>query len=203
MADDAALQAVRQFAQTCLDDLTHTRQVAGSALQLFDALVPLHRCGEQERDWLCYGAWLHDIGWAQGWKEHHKKSLKMILDNQILPFSSKEKLIIGSIARYHRKALPDIKHDHFAALQPAERRVVSKMAALLRIADALDYQHNSNLQSVTAAITPQDVILNCFVSSYATQEESQAYKKADLFEKIYKRRLYLRFQEQQNNSAAR
>ncbi len=193
--DDGLLQAVHQFAKTCLDDLTHTEQVVKNSLQLFDSLHPLHHCGEVERNWLLYGALLHDIGWAQGWQEHHKKSLKMILDNQILPMSGKEKLIIGSIARYHRKALPALKHDHYAALQPGERKTVSKMAAILRIADALDYNHKNNLLTTTAIITPTDVVLTCQVSAYSSDEEKQAYKKADLFEQIYKRRLYLRFQE--------
>ncbi len=195
MEDDALLRAVHQFARTCLDDLTHTEQVAKNSLQLFDALQPLHRYGEEERSWLLYAALLHDIGWTQGWQEHHKKSLKMILDNQILPMNSKERLIVGSIARYHRKALPDLKHDHYAALEPSERKIVSKMAALLRIADGLDYNHSNNLITITAAITLTDVILTCNVTLYSTEEEKQAYKKADLFEQVYKRRLYLRFQE--------
>jgi hypothetical protein len=73
--------------------------------------------------------------------------------------------------------------------------MVSKMAALLRIADGLDYNHSNNLITITAAITLTDVILTCNVTLYSTEEEKQAYKKADLFEQVYKRRLYLRFQE--------
>lgn len=187
--------AVYQFASACLPDLSHTLQVTKSALMLFDALKPLHKDGEAERRYLEFGAMLHDIGWVQGWKSHHKSSVKMILENQKLPFSNKEKLIIGSIARYHRKALPDVSHDHYAALSPSERKMVSRMASILRIADGLDYGHGNHLQSVECAIQSTDVVIHCHVSLYLAEEEKQAYKKADLFEKVFHRRMFLRFTE--------
>jgi len=186
---------VTQFASTCLPDLSHTRQVTKSALMLFDALKSLHKDGEEERCQLEYAALLHDIGWVQGWKSHHKNALKMILENQKLPFSNKEKLIIGSIARYHRKSLPDVSHDHYAALSPSERKVVSRMAAILRIADGLDYAHGDHVQSISCIIQSAEVIIQCQVRHYSVEEEKQAYKKADLFEKVFHRRVYIRFNE--------
>ncbi len=188
-------EAVFQFALTCLGDLSHTLQVTRSSLLLFDALTPLHKGGTVERNYLEYGAMLHDIGWMQGWKGHHKNSLKMILENKKLPFSNKEKLIIGSIARYHRKALPDVSHDHYAALSPSERKMVSRMAALLRIADGLDYAHGNHVKEITCIIHPSDVVIQSLVSIYSTEEEKQAYQKADLFERVFKRRVFLRFVE--------
>ena len=188
-------EAVVQFALTCLGDLSHTLQVTRSSLLLFDALKSLHKDGAAERYFLECGAMLHDIGWMQGWKGHHKNSLKMILENKKLPFSNKEKLIIGSIARYHRKTLPDISHDHYAALSPSERKIVSRMASLLRIADGLDYAHGDHLKDLTCIIHPTDVVIQCQVSTYSTEEEKQAYQKADLFEKVFKRRIFLRFIE--------
>ncbi len=188
--------AVYQFALTCLGDLSHTLQVTRSSLMLFDALKPLHKDGELERHFLECGAMLHDIGWMQGWKGHHKNSLKMILENKKLPFSNKEKLIVGSIARYHRKSLPDVSHDHFAALSPGERKMVSRMAALLRIGDGLDYAHSEHIKNISCIINTSDVIIQCHVSAYSNEEEKQAYQKADLFEKVFKRRVFLRFVEQ-------
>ena len=187
-----SLAAVRQMAASYLGDLEHTNQVTMLSLRLFDELLPLHQLEGTERYLLECGALLHDIGWVQGWKGHHKSSLQMILDNQLLPFDGKEKLIIGSIARYHRKALPSLKHDHYSALEADERKIVSKLAALLRIADALDRTHTKAVSDLRCVISKKEVLIKCTVSHPASQEEKNAYDKGDLFEKVYKKKLVIR-----------
>jgi exopolyphosphatase/guanosine-5'-triphosphate,3'-diphosphate pyrophosphatase len=187
-----SLGAVRQLAESYLGDLEHTNQVTYLALRLFDELQHLHNLTEGDRFLLECGAMLHDIGWVQGWKSHHKSSLSMILDNQFLPFDGKEKLLIGSIARYHRKALPSLKHDHYAALEPAERKLVSKLAGLLRIADALDRTHAKVVSDLHCVVTKKLVVIKCLVSRPAAEEEKNAHLKADLFEKVYKKKVEIR-----------
>lgn len=187
----AEMAAVHNLAYTCLEDLGHTEQVTRISLVLFDELKELHRLGEEERFWLECGAMLHDIGWVQGQKSHHKKSMQMILESQILPFDQKEKLIIASIARYHRKALPALDHDHYAALNPSDRVMVSKLAALLRIADGLDYSHLNIVSGVRCEIFPKRVNIFCQTGHSARVEFEQALEKADLFIKIYNRRVIL------------
>lgn len=183
--------AIRQLAASYLGDLGHTNQVTFLSLRIFDGLKKLHHLGDNERLLLECGALLHDIGWAQGWKGHHKSSLQMIQDNQLLPLTSKEKLLIGSIARYHRKSLPSLEHDHYAALEPDEREVVSKLAAILRIADGLDRTHTNAVVDVSCITDREQVIMKCMISHTATEEETNAYKKADLFELVYKRKIII------------
>jgi exopolyphosphatase/pppGpp-phosphohydrolase len=185
------LQIVHQVAYTYLSDLGHTSQVAWLSLALFDELVEIHQLGQEERFWLECGAMLHDIGWVDGRQSHHKKSMQMVLDSQILPFENKERFIIASIARYHRKALPSIKHDHYAVLNSEERKVVSKLAALLRIADGLDYTHMNIVSRLRCEILPKKVNIFCQVSNSARPEFEQAKEKSDLFEQVYSRSVNL------------
>lgn len=187
-----SLAAVRQLAESYLGDLGHTNQVTYLALRLFDELQDLHGYSDKEKFLLECGALLHDIGWAQGWKGHHKNSLQMILDNQLLPLDGKEKLVIGSIARYHRKALPSLSHDHYAALEPGERKMVSKLAGILRIADGLDRTHTNAVTDLRCVVTGKEVVIKCTVSHPAPEEEKNAYIKADLFEKVFKRKIVIR-----------
>jgi exopolyphosphatase/pppGpp-phosphohydrolase len=187
-----SLEVVRQMAASYLGDLGHTDQVTYLALRIFDELKNLHHLNEPERYLLECGALLHDIGWVQGWKNHHKSSLQMIVDNQLLPFDGKEKLLIGSIARYHRKALPSLEHDHYAALEPDERRVVSKLAAILRIADGLDRTHSKAVSDLRCVVTKKEVLIKCMVTHPAPDEEKNAYEKADLFEQEFKRKIVIR-----------
>ena len=177
-----------------MGDMGHTEQVTYLTLRLFDELMMLHSLGDQERLLLEYAALLHDIGWVQGWKGHHKSSLKMILESQKLPFDSKERLIIGSIARYHRKTLPSQEHDHYAALTAADQRIVSRLAALLRIADGLDRTHTNAVSNLRCFVDQKEVVISCVTAHPAAQEEKYATEKADLFSLVYEKKVTIRMQ---------
>lgn len=182
---DDRIDAVNQFALDCNVDYEHLRQVTFLSLLLFDTLKPLHHLDERERFWLYCAAMLHDIGWKEGWQSHHKTSLRMIMESQVLPFDAIEKLIVASIARYHRKALPDVKHSHYFKLTPAERTVVSKLAALLRIADGLDCTHTNAIRDLACEIGVDEVTIQCKIDHSSEAEALDAQKKADLFIAVY------------------
>jgi exopolyphosphatase/pppGpp-phosphohydrolase len=187
--DQPTLQAVIRLAQTCEFEVNHTLQVTHLALRLFDGLHSLHKLGETERAWLAYAGILHDIGWIEGWKEHHKVSLRIILTTPMLPFSNKERLIIGSIARYHRKSLPDTAHDHFAALSQSERTRVLALAGCLRLADALDHSHQQRVRDVSCKIGRKKIVVICELNGIPAGEIEEVQAKCDLMERAFKRKV--------------
>src|SRR5271157_661763 len=188
------LQAALRLAQTCNYETEHTRHVTRLALRLFDETQDLHQLGQQERLWLNCAAILHDIGWIEGRKSHNKVSLRIILTTTLLPFNNRERLIIGSITRYHRKALPTIDHDHFAALVPEDQKLVKTLAALLRLADGLDQAHFGRVFDLTCKITPKKINLYCRVNSTATEEDLAALYKKDLFEQVFNRSAIIKWE---------
>lgn len=191
---DTLLKPVLELAKTCEYEAGHTHQVTFLALRLFDELQSLHDLDIQERFWLECAALLHDIGWIEGWRGHHKASLKIILSTPLLPFDSKERLIIGSIARYHRKSLPEIRHDHYAALEQQEQETVKMLAALLRVADGLDSAHQNRVKDLTCQVRGKKVNLSCAAPSLPEEEIARAEVKADLFQAVYKKKLVIRWE---------
>jgi exopolyphosphatase/guanosine-5'-triphosphate,3'-diphosphate pyrophosphatase len=185
----AQLAAVRRLAATCPEHVGHARQVARLALRLFDATVELHGLGEEERFLLHSAALLHDIGWIGGQKGHHKTALRIITESPLLPVNRRERLVIASVARYHRKALPRAKHRHFAALDPDDRRLVRALSALLRVADGLDRSHTDAVRGLSCRITPEEVVVSCRTSGPIEAERAAALGKADLFEEVFGRKL--------------
>jgi predicted phosphodiesterase len=186
---DRRLKAVLQLAGSYDYEEEHTRHVTWLSLRLFDELQSLHQLGAEERFWLRCGALLHDIGWIEGQKGHHKTSLRLILDAPDLLFDERERHIIGSIARYHRGALPKDKHDHFAALSPVDQYRVTILAALLRVADGLDRTHRNVVQDLTCEISPRQMIVCCAVRMYPIPEREHALDKGDLLERTFDREL--------------
>ena len=190
-SQDSHLKAVMRLAKSCKYEVGHTHQVTRLALQLFDELESLHGLGAEERFWLQCGALLHDIGWIEGQQGHHKTALRIILTTLILTFDTRERFIIGSIARYHRKALPDEKHDHFATLKPAERQVVRVLAGILRVADGLDRTHQNLVKNLSCEVLPKRLVLRCAVRRPAEEERQEALDKGTLLEQVYERKLVI------------
>jgi len=191
------LKFVLKLAKDCQYEAKHTKQVTCIALKIFDDLQNLYRMGSTERFYLQCAGILHDIGvHTEGAKGHHKASLNIILATPILQFNNKERLTIGSIARYHRRALPSIKHDHFKALGEGERDKVTVLASILRIADGLDYSHKRRIGNVEASFNDHKIIIDCLVRRPPIKKESKsAVNKSKLLGSFFKRELDFKFHQ--------
>ncbi len=184
-----SLQSVLHLVQTCQVDEQHTQQVTKFALKIFDSTLDLHHLGNPERFVLLCSSLLHDIGWVDGWKNHHKATLRIILSAPLLRLSAKERLLVGTIARYHRGALPMRKHDHFAAIEPADKEKVLMLAGMLRLADGLDASHQQRITQLMIEITKKKLILHCSTNTELVEELEQLADKACLFIETFKHKV--------------
>jgi exopolyphosphatase/guanosine-5'-triphosphate,3'-diphosphate pyrophosphatase len=133
-------------------DEAHARHVTRFATQLFDDLHAVHAFGERDRLLLRAAAVLHDIGDYIHYSGHHKHSYYLIQHADIMGITPEERAIVANIARYHRKGPPDTTHPNFRELSKEARGKVRGLAAILRLADALDREHKQKIESVRAAI---------------------------------------------------
>jgi exopolyphosphatase/guanosine-5'-triphosphate,3'-diphosphate pyrophosphatase len=119
----------------------HAQQVARLALAVFDQTRDRHELGQREREWLEYGALLHDIGTHIGYERHHKHSYYLIRHGGLRGFDPEEVEIIALVARYHRQATPKGSHEGYGTLPKARRRSVKLLSAIVRLAEGLDRSH--------------------------------------------------------------
>lgn len=179
---DAARAEVLALMQALEEESHHVQQVSRLAVQLFDELVDLHGLGDHDRLLLESAALLHDIGWsvARDGKGHHRESARLIREHSWTVFNAESVTILAQVARYHRKSMPTLEHEEFAALSPAERQRVQQLAALLRIADGLDRSHQQLVKELAVELQPGRLILRLTTSRAASRELAAAEKKADL-----------------------
>ncbi len=187
--DMSKLEQVKTIIKSCGIDEDHSLHVTDLSLQLFDCLQPLHSLGAAERELLEYASVLHDIGWKEGQKDHHKSSLEMIMEEDRLSFDDRERAIVASVARYHRGALPKDSHIVYRGLNAADRKVVDRLASMLRVADALDVSHSSLVRSIECTMRKERTILRLGAIGYPDRELQKAREKKDLFEKTFNRKL--------------
>ncbi len=176
-----------------LIDEAHCRHVATLALSLFDQLRPLHGLADGDRKILLAAAVLHDMGQFVSFKGHHKHSLYLIANSELPSFSQREMLMVGNVARYHRKAHPADHHHYFTIMSESERDRTTKLAAILRVADALDREHLQRVTGVVAKIGEQEVSLWVDGTAGALLEGWTLRKKSNLFSKVFNLGVSLRF----------
>src|SRR5690349_9620143 len=117
-----------------VEDWPHARQVERLANKLFSATQPLHKLDEAARLVLARAAFLHNAGMLIEVRRHHKHSYRLIKETPLPDFTEKKRIEIACVARYHRRALPSLDHEEYAALNRSARKRVSTLAALVRIA---------------------------------------------------------------------
>lgn len=177
-----------------LEAVHHGRHVAALALALFEPLAPRFGLDMRWARMLAQAALWHDLGFAAGGRRrHHKRSMEIIEENVFLSLSfgltEAERPLVALLARYHRRAWPSMRHRRFAALCREDRKALRAAAAILRIADALDYRHKGAVEEVRVSLRRHAARLVCFGSEPCSRECRRALKKGDLFEDLYGGRL--------------
>lgn len=119
-------------------DDRHGGHVAKLARQLFEAFSPLHMLGEDYERILVHAAQLHDIGYFVAAKGHHKHGAYLVEHDELMQdYPAADRLLLAGVVRNHRKRAQAAPRDW-----PRERRqALVWLSALLRVADALDYEH--------------------------------------------------------------
>jgi exopolyphosphatase/guanosine-5'-triphosphate,3'-diphosphate pyrophosphatase len=166
----------------------HERHVAIICEELFECCAEIHGMGLEEGRLLTCAALLHDIGWCGGQNKHHKRSQEMIIADPPKGLSPREVAIVANVARYHRKGLPKLKHEAFAALDVSDREIVRHLASLIRIADGLDRTHQGMVHIVGCSISADAVVFRLRSEGDCSAEVIEAKEKADLFEEVFLRK---------------
>lgn len=173
-------------------DAAHGRHVARLALSLFEQLRDVHRLGPDDRRILIAAAVLHDIGLFIGYRRHHKHSLYVISQSELPGLDTRAILMTANVARYHRKGDPAPHHEAFTALSEKEQGRVTRLAAVLRIADALDREHQQNVRDIRIRVQDSTAVLDPRGSGDLLLERWAVQKKAGLFESTFGLRLRFR-----------
>jgi exopolyphosphatase / guanosine-5'-triphosphate,3'-diphosphate pyrophosphatase len=172
-------------------DEIHARHVADLALSLFDQLETVHGLGETSKRRLAAAALLHDIGQFVSYRRHHKHSWYLVTHSDLPGLTPEDVRLVALVTRYHRRSVPKPYHEGYAELKESEKVEVSKLSAILRVADALDREHRRRVRRVTAKVKQDKVSLTLDAVGPTPLEEWSLRKKADLFESIFDVKLQL------------
>jgi exopolyphosphatase/guanosine-5'-triphosphate,3'-diphosphate pyrophosphatase len=173
-------------------DAPHCRKVAQLTLRIFDDLRQEHGLGDRDRVLLEVAALLHDIGNFVSLRGHHKHSWYLLSVSEIFGLTQDDMAAVANVARYHRRALPQKSHIPYMALDRDSRVKVNKLAAILRLANALDADHLQKVQDVRLVPEDGEWVLEVEGAGDLTMERLAAQARSDLITEVFGRRIGFR-----------
>ena len=164
------------------DHATHTAELSS---QLFEALRSEHRLDDRAGVILQVSALLHEIGRFVATSSYHKHSMYLIANSEVFGFSPADAQLAGLIARYHRRAMPKATHTGYGTLDRDGRATVMKLAAILRVARALDVAGDQRVRRVDCRVESKRFIMEAAGVRDLSAERLELNPASTLFERTF------------------
>ena len=181
---DVRRRSVIELGERCGYWSEHAQQVARLALSVFDQTRSVHGMSDREREWLEYGALLHDIGVHISYERHHRHSYYLIKNGDLRGFDPQETEVIALIARYHRQATPKKSHEGYGDVPGALRKKVRALSAMVRLAEGLDRSHAQALGGLDLFPRGDDYLARLRANGDAELELWAAHRHVAPLEKL-------------------
>jgi exopolyphosphatase/guanosine-5'-triphosphate,3'-diphosphate pyrophosphatase len=188
---DIRRRSTLALAERCNYQAVHATQVVRLALAIFDQTRAVHGLTDRAREWLEFGATMHDIGTHISYPRHHRHSYYLIKNGDLRGFDPEEIEIVALIARYHRRGAPKKSHEDYARLSATNRRTVRILASILRLAESLDRSHAQAISGIEVRDRDSDFLLVVHTSADAELEVWAAERHLTPFEQILRKPIRL------------
>jgi exopolyphosphatase/guanosine-5'-triphosphate,3'-diphosphate pyrophosphatase len=182
---DQVVESARRLGKKYFVDEKHAATVAKLAVQIFDQTKTFHELDMEARLILEVAALLHDIGHYVNVSNHHKHTFYLIQSSPLIGLTQLQMDLVANVARYHRKSAPKMQHKPYEDLAPKLRLTVSQLAAILRLADALDHEHASTVESIEVEYKRPRFLFRLKGKGDMLLEKWALAAKRDLFESVF------------------
>jgi exopolyphosphatase/guanosine-5'-triphosphate,3'-diphosphate pyrophosphatase len=166
-------------------DEKHARHVATLCRKLFAELQAEHQLEPRMELLLYLAALLHEIGMYINARSNHKHALYLIRNSELFGLSRKDVLLVALVTRYHRRSSPQPQHEGYSGLDRADRVAVSKLAAILRLAIALDDSRSQRISDIQCRVDNKRLIITVKGVEDVSVEQLALRQSGSLFEETY------------------
>jgi CHAD domain-containing protein len=154
------------------------------ALKLFDLTAAVHGLSSHRKVLLDAAATLHSLGLAQDHDQYHLVGRDLIMAQPIVGFGGAEQAMLASVVAFHRKKVRRQQEKAFVQLPAAFQEETLALAALLRMAAALDASETRST-SVSRAETQDRQITFVVEGPMAEQDGAAAQRRSDLWDQLF------------------
>lgn len=165
-------------------DEVHSAFIENLTLSIFDQMTKIHMLGDKERLYLRVASILHDVGKYLNQNGHDIHSYNIVRFLDIMGFSDEELNLVANIVRYHSDDIPDLAHSNYRNLSHEEQIIVSKLAVILRIAEALDLSHKQKIKDIKISKSGNELYFDIAAKEDILLEEWSFMSNATFFEEV-------------------
>ncbi|MCC9642574.1 Ppx/GppA family phosphatase [Rhodopirellula sp. JC740] len=173
-------------------DEIHSRAVAELARRLFEELAKEHQLDARYEVLLYVSALLHEVGLYVSLHSNHKHAYYIIRNSELFGLSQQELLLVALVARYHRRASPQTNHEGYGSLNRHDRVAVAKMAAILRLAIALDDTRSGRIREINVSQEGKRLVISAPGVDDVSLEQLAMRNQSGLFQDIFGKPVLLR-----------
>jgi exopolyphosphatase/guanosine-5'-triphosphate,3'-diphosphate pyrophosphatase len=109
----------------------------------------------------------------------------LIRNSDLFGLSKSELLLVGLVARYHRRASPQASHDAYGDLPQEDRVTVNKLAAILRLSIALDDTRSGRIREITCSKVDRQIFIDVFGVGDISLEQLAIREQSSLFRDVF------------------
>lgn len=160
-------------------------RVSSTALKIFDRMKKVHGMGERERIMLYVAAILQDIGKTVSIKNHNELSYHMINGVDVIGINEEERNIIAASAYYHNSLTPSREQEVYYKLDIASKVMVSKISAILKLANAIHSSHNPKFDEIMVRLSGKTLIITLSTFKNIDLEKWNFKSKSKFFADVY------------------
>lgn len=181
---DDTINASRVIAKRYMWNEEHIDFVEKSSLLIFDAMKKLHGLGRREKLLMQIAAILHECGKYINVSYPGDCSFSIIMKTEIIGISHLERVMVANIVRCNTE---DITFENLISqgLSNSAAMTVLKLAAILRISNALDKTHKQKSKDIKVSLQENELCITVYTYEDLTIERGLFPEKTFLFEQAY------------------
>ena len=178
--------AAKNMGKRYQSNKNHVNVMSSLALTIFDKTKNLHGMQKRDRLLLQIAVLLHDCGKFISMSRSAECSYNIIMASEIIGLSHAEREMVANIVKYNSTDM--ISFEEFAqscALNRKQYIKVCKLAAILRISNAMDRSHKQKIRELRVTLKDTQMILTVDTLEDITLEQGLLREKAEFFEDVF------------------
>ena len=166
------------------------------ALQIFDSMKRVHGLKDRERLLLRLCAILHDCGKYISMQNLSECGYNIIMSTEIIGLTGREREIVANVVRFNHSTFAYYGERGFEGrLTAKDYMIVTKLTAILRLANGLDRSHKKKFTDVRIRLREGQLQISVSTKKDITLEKGLFDNRANFFEEVFSVRPVIRQRE--------
>ena len=184
--EEDILAAARNIAKRYKSNVAHIRNMEELCLLIFNKTKKVHGLKSRDRLLLQLSAILHNCGKYISLTNVADCAYNIILATEIIGLSHDEQKVIANVVKYNTVDFefsqdPDTTGD----LTVSQYQLVSKLTAILRIANALDRGHKQKCAGASASLKDDELVISVTTNEDLSLETITLKEQSSFFEEVF------------------